>query len=575
MSDLNFQLKFVAENAWRLSGMQDSNPISPSFGCFHLAFWRDKVSEFPDARFQEAGATLGLLSLSSFDSFRQSEVLSSSENLYEGFRSGLIALTNQQYRCGSFDEWYKGERGYAATEFPMIAYGLATYLMKDRIKQEDFLLLNNFFLSAGKFLSSRQDKVKSNHEAAAATALALAFFVTKEKSFEIAARNKIKETLTRQTSEGWFPEVSGMDIGYCFVLLDYVMLYIFVTGDEEPIPAMRKLFDFIFPFIHPDLTVSPEIGLCLNPYVGRLGTSLLSRFDEKAAVVTAEFSRQAVGHKGLIPYLGDDLRFTRWSHLPVVTHLLHKEFEPMKDSGGLGDKLPKKWTFRKEAGVCAYHQDKTHLYFFPSGGGGVRYFYGEDLVLEDLGYFLKSSKGNFSCSGYNLKRPLEKLSNGFKIQVNFGRSEFFYPSFLSRLILRIGCIIPKFSQILRSLIDWYRMNNKTAINQSAAPVSDAESSYLYTRKVTIDGLIIIIHDTLEGMAEKSLITSSILKVQDSGLPILKKFEAQKNKIEIIKKIELFSINQLNIYKSQEITEDRHLFKVRIELPRNYKKDPKE
>jgi hypothetical protein len=573
MSDLNFQLKFVAENAWRLSSMQDTNPISPSYGCFHLAYWRDKVSEFPDARFQEAGATLGLLSLSNFDSFRQSEVLPSPENLYEKFRSGLIALTNQQYPCGSFDEWYKGERGYAATEFPMIAYGLAGYLMKDKIKQEDSLLLKNYLLSAGKFLSSRQDKVKSNHEAAAAAALALSFFVTKEKSFETAARNKIKETLTRQTSEGWFPEVGGMDIGYCFVLLDYVMLYILVTGDEEPVPAMRKLFDFIFPFIHPDLTVSPELGLCLNPYVGRLGTSLLSRYDEKAAVVTAEFSRQDVGNKGLIPYLGDDLRFARWSHLPVVAHLLEKEFEPMEGSEAIEDNFSKNWVFRKEAGVCAYHQGKTHLYFFPSGGGGVRYFNGKNLVLEDLGYFLNSSKGNFSCSGYNSKRPLEKLSNGFKIQVKFGRSEFFYPSFLSRLILRIGCIIPKFSQILRSLIDWYRMNNKTAINQSAAPVSDAESSFLFTRKVTIEKSIII-HDVLEGMAEESILTSSILKIQGSDYPILKKFQAQKNKIEIIKKMDLSSNNQFNISNSEEIKEDRHLFTIKTELPTNYNKDLK-
>jgi hypothetical protein len=568
MSDLDFQLKFVAENAWRLSGMQDSNPISPSYGCFHLAYWRDKVSEFPDARFQEAGATLGLLSLSNFDSFRQSEVLSSSENLYEDFRSGLIALTNQQYPCGSFDEWYKGERGYAATEFPMIAYGLASFLMKDKIKQEDSVLLKIIFMSAGKFLSSRQDKVKSNHEAAAATALALAFFVTKEKSFEIAARKKIKETLTRQTAEGWFPEVSGMDIGYCFVLLDYVMLYILVTGDEEPVPAMKKLFDFVFPFIHPDLTVSPELGLCLNPYVGRLGTSLLSRYDEKAAVVISEFSRQVVGNKGLIPYLGDDLRFARWSHLPVVANLLEKEFEPMEGSGAIEDKFPKNWTFRKEAGICAYHQEKTHLYFFPSGGGGIRYFNGRKLVLEDLGYFLNSPKGNFSCSGYNSKRPLEKLSNGFKIQVNFGRSEFFYPSFLSRLILRIGCIIPKFSQVLRSLIDWYRMNNKTAINQSAAPVSDSESSYLFTRKVIIKEMSIIIHDTLEGMAEESILTSSMLKIEDSVYPTLIKFQSQKNKIEIIKTMELSSRNQLNISSSEELKEDRHLFNLRIELPTN-------
>src|SRR5262249_12095850 len=65
--DVRFQLDHVAREAWRLIALQDGDPNSPSFGCFHTAYWRDKTSEFPDARFQEAGAALGLLSLPIFD----------------------------------------------------------------------------------------------------------------------------------------------------------------------------------------------------------------------------------------------------------------------------------------------------------------------------------------------------------------------------------------------------------------------------------------------------------------------------------------------------------------------------
>jgi hypothetical protein len=55
MNDYEFQKDYVLAQLPGLLAMQDQNPLSPSFGCFHYAFWRDKVSEFSDARFQEAG----------------------------------------------------------------------------------------------------------------------------------------------------------------------------------------------------------------------------------------------------------------------------------------------------------------------------------------------------------------------------------------------------------------------------------------------------------------------------------------------------------------------------------------
>src|SRR2546425_11981642 len=86
--DYRFQADFVVDAAWRLQSMQDDNPVSPSFGCFHYSYWRDKTSEFADARFQEAGAALGLLSLPFFDSARASGRLASGAVLYRSFSAG-------------------------------------------------------------------------------------------------------------------------------------------------------------------------------------------------------------------------------------------------------------------------------------------------------------------------------------------------------------------------------------------------------------------------------------------------------------------------------------------------------
>ena len=92
-SDSEYQLRFVAENAWRLLAMQDGNLISPTHGCFHYAYWRDKTSDFPDSRFQEAGAALGLLSLPQFDHLRDNGLLPPAVELYRGFSSGLRCLS--------------------------------------------------------------------------------------------------------------------------------------------------------------------------------------------------------------------------------------------------------------------------------------------------------------------------------------------------------------------------------------------------------------------------------------------------------------------------------------------------
>ena len=95
--------------------MQDRDPCSPSFGSFHYAYWRDKTSDFADVRFQEAGAMLGLLSLPAFDDLREAEGWPSREALMAAFSAGLANLAKEQYPEGCYDEWYKGERGFAVT----------------------------------------------------------------------------------------------------------------------------------------------------------------------------------------------------------------------------------------------------------------------------------------------------------------------------------------------------------------------------------------------------------------------------------------------------------------------------
>ena len=118
-------MKFVINNTWRILSFQDKDLSSPSYGNFHYSYWRDKTSEFADSRFQEAGATIGILSSKEYTQYHEN-LLPSKNILYRSFSSGLENLSRLQYDNGCFDEWYKGER-VSLRLVTTIAYGLALY----------------------------------------------------------------------------------------------------------------------------------------------------------------------------------------------------------------------------------------------------------------------------------------------------------------------------------------------------------------------------------------------------------------------------------------------------------------
>lgn len=528
MDDLFFQADFVASNAWRLMGLQDGNPLSPSYGCLHLAYWRDKTSEFPDARFQEGGAALGLLSLPAFDDWRAKGALASAEDLYQALRAALLNWQAQQYPEGCFDEWYKGERGFAATEFPMIAFGLCSLLMGDHLKAPERKILVDVMTRAGHWLAARHDKVKANHEAAGAAALALAWKATGDEAFLKAAQGMMADTLSRQTEEGWFPEVGGMDLGYCSVLLDYAMLYVRATGDQGPLTAMRKLFAFMAPHIEPDLTIMAEAGLCLNPYVSRLGLGLLSAFDDEAAGLMGSLRQHSPARQGLTPYLADDLRLARWSYLPLCAWLMKDGFKTL--AGGMA--YPQGWTKRKLAAIAAYHQNDLHVFFSPAGGGAVRVYHGQRRLLDDPGLAVTGPGGGFSGGGYDPERVVAWEEKGGLLTSALGPAGFFYPSFLSRLVLRLGCLTPWSSRLLRSLIDAYRLKKRTAINQSAAPLAGG-GGYVFTRRIAIDGGRVTVGDEVQGAGGARLLC---LARAEQGLLAAEPLDMPSGKTRLVKTV---------------------------------------
>ncbi|MDP9195388.1 MAG: hypothetical protein M3O22_01245 [Pseudomonadota bacterium] len=513
--DYAWQTQFVAENAWRLLALQDRNQASPTYGCFDLGYWRDKTAEFADIRRQEAGAALGLL-LHPAIQRDFGRVLPDRNELLSAFCASIAFLEKAQYPEGCFDEWYKGERGYAATEFPAVAFGLTLFLVED-IPADVRRRALKVFSRACEWLGKRVDRVKANHEAAAAAALALIGKLENNRNLLTLAAGKMQEALQRQQAEGWFPEIGGMDLGYCSVLLDYTQLYHHVTGDLSVIGPMQKLLDFMRPHICPDSTIMPESGICLNPYVSRLGMALAARHSPLAGTLHHFWLNHVTGQAGILPILAEDLRFSRWAYLPLTAWLLAPRELPAPEQPwpfypGTG------WHKDPAAGLASYHNAETDAFVSIAAGGYARIYHRRQPVLE-IRPPLILSDGNapLSLQGYHPERQAH-IDNGVLILKNrLSRVAFFFPGFWQRLVLRVFCLHPASARWIRACIDHIRLRNRTAVNQSVAPLRNSAAQGESAARLSISADAITYELVLSGLpAEYSRLQNRISLMAQAG-----------------------------------------------------------
>jgi hypothetical protein len=512
--DFYQQFLHVGRNAHRLIAMQDQDPCSPSFGCFHYSYWRDKTSDFPDARYQEAGAALGLLSLPVFDGWRDGQGWPNPDTLMGCFRSGLRNLARQQYPEGCYDEWYIGERGFAATAFTTAAYGIAGTLLGDSLSGGDRDVLTCTLGKAAHWLSQREDLVKTNHEIVAASALAAVWKLTGEERWRHAAAHKLEAAFNNRTDEGWFLELGGADLGYSHLILDQLMLYEWMIEDGEARRAASRLLEFLVPHLHPDITTSADGGTCRNQFVGQIGFLML-REDRSAGSVVAALSSMRDSTRRIHCYLGDDLRLSRGALYPVLAahFVLAGDAAPASDAL---DCYPQGWSVHRAAGLAAYHRGDLHVYVPAAGGAVTRIYQGDRLILEDLGVDIGERDVVFTARTYDSSRPIAAIDNGISLSVAFGRAQYFFPSLLQRLLLRLGSVTPWSSRSIRALIDRYRVKHRTAGNQSAASVQSGALRFTLLRNVVIDADSIRIIDVIRDGRNAMSADTILYEIRPSG-----------------------------------------------------------
>lgn len=442
--------------------LQNKNKHGKYYGIFDYTFWRDKKTTFPDARFQEV--------LSTFVILNSVEPFHDKSKYFETIKSGLLGLEKIQNKNGSFDEWYKGENGLAATIYVGISLINILEYGKNNEKQINDLILI-ILKKIFNFVKNKNDLIKINHQAA------LIYLLVKIEQLQILKINEIiiKKIINKkifllfknQREDGWFHEISGKDLGYSFLILDYLSLSYEIFPKLFNLEKIIKLYNNCISFLEANMTHDKRLSFCMNGYFSPISTLILSKYEKNADYTLQKLiSNKKLNRSILFDYLIDELRFLRWSHMPLIAYKKYVENLKKKEIK-VFDEVKKFEHISSDKSVISKYFGNYKVLSSPYNGGFFKILNSKDEeVLNFNSISLKKMK--ILSSGYK-KRKVNIKSNSITFEVFLNKVKFFEPSNLLIFTITLFSNFYILSKIVRLIADKYRKIINTSLNQSDAP----------------------------------------------------------------------------------------------------------
>ena len=302
-------LTAIIDEMPRLLSQLDTNPLSPTYGCFDRQYWHYKTSDMPCARYQEAGLTLALISR-----------IASPKNIYykdeQMIRFAVASVSywsKIQESDGSYNEWYPNERSFVATAFSLFAVTEVYLLFPHRCKQ-----YTDAIVRAANWLCNQTELSVCNQQAGASAALYNAYRITADSRYKTRAEKNLKQLIHAQTPEGWFPEYGGADVGYSSVTIDYLANYYKKSKDKQVLPVAEKLLNFLDYFVHPGYTWGGIYGSRNTQYMIPGGMEIFSQYFPAAQ----RLSQSVLSHLRTRSLIVDDryLCYNGYTYLYAYLH---------------------------------------------------------------------------------------------------------------------------------------------------------------------------------------------------------------------------------------------------------------
>lgn len=503
-ADLRDVVSEVLTQVPRLLALQDRDPDSPMRGCMHPAYWRDKSSDVADMRRQEAALALAWVWKHPFPGNRWQE----DRNVLHAALRAIGFWTRQQHKDGTFDEWYKNEHGYATTAFSSYAMSLAMEALGEELAGPLREATYRALRRAGDWLRTHDDWFKTNHQAVGVAALGAIGHLTGDARYlEAAARNTAR-IVERMHVEGWSKEISGLDVGYTFLLSEYLAMHAVLTGDTRFLPDIKRAYRFAAEFLHPDLTTGAEYGICGNPYFSRVAAVALAPHDGIATSVVRWMDREVDGPRDVTATLKDDLRLARYAYQPLLAALLQSgTFERRDLVGSSAPVDAEPLLIEREqdaqwfegARLLAVARPSYVAWVAPCHGGLVRVAFrdgdGFTAPVVDRGYALDAGRATYRNARYSLEGKAAFDGETLTCDAPLTKTGFVMPPYWARVGLRAATALPMGHRWTRWAIDKWRARKGTALNQSAAGVAAGKSPWKLTRTVRLHDDHIEIEDT--------------------------------------------------------------------------------
>lgn len=411
--------KIVLQSIPRLLSLLDKNMNSPYYGCFDRAYWTYRQTDFVNARLQEAALTLALLYENNF----QGNSWYKQDLVRNWAIASMLFWSKIQHKDGTFDEAYPNEHSHVATSFSAFAIAESYRILKKHLNAKQKNMIISSLLKSAEWLAKNEDSLVSNHDAGSIAALCSIYTLTGKEKIKTYFKKKIIDFLKLQTTEGWFPEYGGADIGYTTLTIYYLANYFNLCKDKSILDSLKKAIHFLSYFIHPDGSAGGIYGSRNTYFFVPDGFEILSDIIPLASSIVEKNITALKELRTLTPLSFDDRYICNTLYTYLQAYLDHKEIlrKPLLPFEGNDFE-----TFFSISGL--FLKKASDFYSIINGfkGGNFKIYSlkNEKSFINDNGWIGKTSKGFISSSLLDRKNRIVKTKSKVSIEGSFKKINF-------------------------------------------------------------------------------------------------------------------------------------------------------
>ncbi|MBI4398174.1 MAG: hypothetical protein HY586_03520 [Candidatus Omnitrophica bacterium] len=456
----------------------DRNPLSKTYGCFDRQFWHYRTSDFPSGMYQEYVLPLALVYRYSFPGNRFYQ----EPRLREWVIAGIDFARRSSHPDGACDDYYPFEKALGAAAFSLYAASESYDLLSlDEPKLLEFLSRRARWLSR-----NGETGRLSNHHALSALCFWNLYQLTGEISFQRSAQKKIRQLLSWQSKEGWFPEYEGCDPGYLSVCVDFLAKYYQKSQAPELVEPIRRAVHFMAHFIHPDGSYGGEYGSRNTAHFFPDGLEIFGKLDSSACAMVDAYLAGAL--EGKRAFTDDDRIFCHLVYNYLQAFLNFNPSRPKNFHRIQGTH------YFPESGLYVRQESDRYLAAHLKKGGVFKFFKSKKLEESDTGVVLETADNEVWVSQIISKTRIDVQPDRVEISGNFFKRPEIQLQTFGFILFRIFLlVVGRFS---RNLVRFF-LQRKIILGKKRAPAA-------FLRRFLFDGGLTV-EDTISLSRAKTAI----------------------------------------------------------------------